>query len=103
MQQKEISDLRSRLNRLSKKKSPGKDRTSVKDSTIGEIILHIGLGKTGTSTVQQLFSENAEYLRESRDKHLIFSELATLNSFLIQRNQVPVLPSQLQSKLGFNA
>ena len=55
-------------------------------------------GRAGTGG-----SAGAEYLRESRDKHLIFSELATLNSFLIQRNQVPVLPSELQSKLGFSA
>jgi tryptophan 2,3-dioxygenase len=55
-------------------------------------------GRAGTGG-----STGAEYLRESRDKHLIFSELATLNSFLIQRNQVPNLPVELQSKLGFNA
>jgi tryptophan 2,3-dioxygenase len=55
-------------------------------------------GRAGTGG-----SAGAEYLRKSRDKHLIFSELATLNSFLIQRNKVPVLPPDLQSKLGFNA
>ena len=55
-------------------------------------------GRAGTGG-----SAGAEYLRESRDKHLIFSELATLNSFLIQRNKVPVLPIELQAKLGFNA
>lgn len=55
-------------------------------------------GRAGTGG-----SAGAEYLRESRDKHLIFSELATLNSFLIQRTQVPVLPAELQAKLGFNA
>ncbi len=48
-------------------------------------------------------SAGAEYLRQSRDKHLIFSELATLTSFLIQRHKVPVLPDRLQQKLGFNA
>jgi tryptophan 2,3-dioxygenase len=55
-------------------------------------------GRAGTGG-----SAGAEYLRESRDKHLIFSELATLNSFLIQRNQVPVLPTELQAKLGFSS
>lgn len=55
-------------------------------------------GRAGTGG-----SAGAEYLRASRDKHLIFSELATLNSFLIQRTDVPVLPIDLQSKLGFNA
>ncbi len=48
-------------------------------------------------------SAGAEYLRQSRDKHLIFSELATLTSFLVQRHKVPVLPDRLQQKLGFNA
>jgi len=48
-------------------------------------------------------SAGADYLRESRDKHLIFSELASINSFLIQRNNVPVLPRELQSVLGFSA
>jgi len=55
-------------------------------------------GRAGTGG-----SAGAKYLQESRDKHLIFSELATLNSFLIQRNKVPKLPLDLQSKLGFNA
>jgi tryptophan 2,3-dioxygenase len=55
-------------------------------------------GRAGTGG-----SAGAEYLRESRDKHLIFSELATLNSFLIQHNQVPVLPTELQAKLGFSS
>jgi len=55
-------------------------------------------GRVGTGG-----SAGAKYLQESRDKHLIFSELATLNSFLIQRNQIPELPTALKSKLGFNA
>ncbi len=54
-------------------------------------------GRAGTGG-----SAGAEYLRESRDKHLIFSELASLNSFLINRNNVPVLPSTLEAKLGFS-
>lgn len=47
-------------------------------------------------------SAGADYLKESRDKHLIFSELASVNSFLIQRNKVPVLPGQLQKALGYS-
>lgn len=64
---------------------------------ISMVLRMIG-GRAGTGG-----SAGAEYLRESRDKHMIFSELATLNSFLIQRNQIPVLPGELQAKLGFNA
>jgi tryptophan 2,3-dioxygenase len=48
-------------------------------------------------------STGAQYLKDSRDKHLIFSELASISSFLIERNKVPVLPNSLQQKLGFNA
>lgn len=55
-------------------------------------------GRVGTGG-----SAGAKYLQESRDKHLIFNELATLNSFLIQRNKVPELTTELKSKLGFNA
>ncbi|RLD22800.1 MAG: tryptophan 2,3-dioxygenase [Bacteroidetes bacterium] len=47
-------------------------------------------------------SAGADYLKESRDKHLIFSELASINSFLIQRNKVPNLPDHLQKTLGFS-
>ena len=47
-------------------------------------------------------STGADYLKESRDKHLIFSELASINSFLIQRNMVPVLPDHLQKTLGYS-
>ena len=54
-------------------------------------------GRAGTGG-----STGAKYLRESRDKHLIFTELATLNSFLIMRNNVPELPEKLKSTLGFS-
>ncbi len=47
-------------------------------------------------------SSGAQYLKESSDKHVIFSELASLSSFLVQRTQVPVLPEKLQQKLGYN-
>jgi len=54
-------------------------------------------GRAGTGG-----STGAKYLTESRDKHLIFTELASLNSFLIMRNNVPVLPDKLKSTLGFS-
>lgn len=53
-------------------------------------------GRAGTGG-----SSGAKYLAESRDKHLIFSELASLNSFLIKRHNVPELPVELQDRLGF--
>ena len=53
-------------------------------------------GRAGTGG-----SSGAKYLQESRDKHLIFNELASLNSFLIKRVNIPELPSELQVRLGF--
>lgn len=53
-------------------------------------------GRAGTGG-----STGAQYLKESRDKHLIFSELASLNSFLIKRISIPILPEDLQVRLGF--
>jgi tryptophan 2,3-dioxygenase len=53
-------------------------------------------GRAGTGG-----SSGAQYLKESRDKHLIFNELASLNSFLIKRINIPVLPEDLQVRLGF--
>jgi len=42
------------------------------------------------------------YLREAASKHYIFGELAELNSFLVQRTNLPELPEALQRKLGFS-
>ena len=53
-----------------------------------------GRAGTGGSTV-------AKYLKESRDKHLIFNELSSLNSFLIKRVNIPQLPEELRIRLGF--
>jgi len=46
-------------------------------------------------------SSGAEYLKASRDKHLVFTELSDISSFLIQRNSLPHLSVDLQKKLGF--
>ena len=46
-------------------------------------------------------SSGAGYLKEAMDKHYIFRELAQLNSFLIERRKLPVLPDELTKSLGF--
>ncbi len=46
-------------------------------------------------------SSGKEYLKAAMDKHYIFSEIAELTSFLMERKNLPHLPVQLESKLGF--
>jgi tryptophan 2,3-dioxygenase len=48
-------------------------------------------------------SSGKGYLKEAADKHYIFKELAQLNSFLIERRKLPVLPSLVEARLGFVA
>jgi tryptophan 2,3-dioxygenase len=47
-------------------------------------------------------SSGKDYLRGALERHYIFSEFAELNSFMIERNRLPVLPSALKKHLGFN-
>ena len=47
-------------------------------------------------------SSGAGYLKGAMDKHYIFKEIAQLNSFLIDRRKLPVLPKELTDKLGYN-
>jgi tryptophan 2,3-dioxygenase len=47
-------------------------------------------------------STGAGYLKGAMDKHYIFKELAQLNSFLIDRRQLPVLPKELVEGLGYS-
>ncbi len=47
-------------------------------------------------------STGAGYLKAAMDKHYIFKELAQLNSFLIDRRQLPVLPKELVERLGYS-
>jgi len=47
-------------------------------------------------------STGAGYLKEAMDKHYIFKELTQLNSFLIDRRKLPVLPKELVEKLGYS-
>ena len=46
-------------------------------------------------------SSGAGYLKAAMDKHYIFKEIAQLNSFLIDRRKLPVLPNELTEKLGY--
>jgi tryptophan 2,3-dioxygenase len=47
-------------------------------------------------------STGAGYLKGAMDKHYIFKELAQLNSFLIDRRQLPELPKELVERLGYS-
>lgn len=47
-------------------------------------------------------SSGAGYLKAAMDKHYIFKELAQLNSFLVDRKKLPVLPKEVGEKLGYN-
>lgn len=48
-------------------------------------------------------STGKDYLRSALEKHAIFSELAGLTSFLIERNRLPELGRRMQVRLGFAA
>jgi tryptophan 2,3-dioxygenase len=46
-------------------------------------------------------SSGKDYLKAAMDKHHIFQEIAELNSFLIERRNLPVLPDELIKRIGF--
>ena len=46
-------------------------------------------------------STGKDYLKAAADKHYIFKEIAQLNSFLIERRKLPVLPLYMEERLGF--
>jgi len=46
-------------------------------------------------------SSGKDYLKSAMDKHYIFQEVAELTTFLIERNNLPVLPVTLEKRLGF--
>ncbi len=46
-------------------------------------------------------STGKDYLKAAADKHYIFREFAQLNSFLIERRKLPVLPTEMETRLGF--
>ena len=47
-------------------------------------------------------SSGKEYLKGALDKHYIFSEIADLTSFLIERKNLPRLSKSLERSLGFD-
>lgn len=46
-------------------------------------------------------SSGRDYLKGAADKHYIFSEIARLNSFLVERSGLPKLSAETERKLGF--
>lgn len=48
-------------------------------------------------------SSGKDYLKAAADKHYIFREIAQLNSFLIERRKLPILPPKVEERLGFVA
>ncbi len=46
-------------------------------------------------------SSGKDYLKSAADKHYIFKEIAQLSSFLIERNKLPKLPTDVERLLGF--
>lgn len=46
-------------------------------------------------------STGKKYLKGAMDSHYIFSEIADLSSFLIDRRRIPTLPNNLTHRLGF--
>ncbi len=47
-------------------------------------------------------SSGKDYLKEAADKHYIYKEIAQLNSFLLERSKLPLLPLPVKEKLGFH-
>ena len=46
-------------------------------------------------------SSGAGYLQGAMEKHYIFKEISQLNSFLVDRRKLPVLPAALVTQLGY--
>lgn len=47
-------------------------------------------------------SSGAGYLKSAMDKHSIYKEISQLNSFLIDRRKLPILPKEITEKLGYS-
>ncbi|HEY4147586.1 MAG TPA: tryptophan 2,3-dioxygenase family protein [Chitinophagaceae bacterium] len=47
-------------------------------------------------------STGKDYLKGALDKHYIFKDIAQLTSFLIERRKLPVLPGEMERRLGFH-
>lgn len=46
-------------------------------------------------------SSGKDYLKSAMDTHYIFQEVAELTTFLMERRNLPVLPTALEKRLGF--
>jgi tryptophan 2,3-dioxygenase len=46
-------------------------------------------------------SSGKDYLKAAADKHYIYRNIAQLSSFLIERRKLPILPADIEEKLGF--
>lgn len=46
-------------------------------------------------------SSGKDYLKAAADKHYIYKEIAQLNSFLMERRKLPLLPPEIEKHLGF--
>ncbi len=47
-------------------------------------------------------STGAGYLKGAMDKHYIFKEIGQLNSYLVDRKKLPVLPKEVEERLGYH-
>jgi tryptophan 2,3-dioxygenase len=47
-------------------------------------------------------SSGKEYLKGALEKHYIFKEIAMLNTFLLERRNLPPLDAELEKRLGFS-
>jgi tryptophan 2,3-dioxygenase len=62
-----------------------------------QMVLRMIGRKTGTGG-----SSGHEYLRNTAQKHQIFSDLFNISTLLIPRSELPQLPEDLRQKLGFH-
>ena len=47
-------------------------------------------------------SSGQGYLKETVDKHKIFTDLANISTIMISRSYLPQLPQNIKDSLGFN-
>ena len=47
-------------------------------------------------------SSGQGYLKETVDKHKIFTDLANISTIMISRSYLPQLPQKIKDSLGFN-
>ena len=47
-------------------------------------------------------SAGQEYLKQTVDKHKLFTDLANISTLMISRSYLPELPHNIKEKLGFS-